>query len=109
MKGAVSNVALLVLCLLLLGPPLAQAADPTQEAILQELRALKQRVSELENKLSAAQKSAEDAQKAAAEAYATSGRSLKMSQQVAKTKDKQPAGLLSEAGKRLKIYGAIEL
>ncbi|MFH2127323.1 MAG: LbtU family siderophore porin [Pseudomonadota bacterium] len=109
MKGVVGNIALLALCLLLLGPPAALAADPTQEAILQELRALKQRVSDLEGKLAEAHESAQDAQKAAAEAYATSGRSLKMSQQVAKTKDKQPAGLLSEAGKRLKIYGAIEL
>ncbi|MCF8042106.1 MAG: LbtU family siderophore porin [Desulfarculaceae bacterium] len=109
MKGVVGNFALLALCLLLLVPPVAQAADPTQEAILHELRALKQRVSELENKLAEAQKSAENAQKSAAEAYATSGRSLKMSQQVAKTKSKQPEGLLSEAGKRLKIYGAVEL
>ncbi|MBU1276313.1 MAG: LbtU family siderophore porin [Proteobacteria bacterium] len=109
MKGAVDKIALLALCLLLLGPMQSFAADPTQEAILRELQALKMRVGELENKLQLAQKSAQDAQKAAAEAYATSGRSLKMSQEVAKTKSQQPEGLLTEAGKRLKVYGAIEL
>jgi len=76
---------------------------------LQRLDALQKRVEFLEDKLSEAKKDAADARKAAAEAYATSGRSLKMSQQVAKAKSAQPAGLLSEAGKRLSVYGAVEL
>jgi hypothetical protein len=109
MKRAVGKLASLALCLLLLGPAQAYAANATQEAILQELQALKKRVAELESKLEGAQRSAQDAQKTAAEAYATSGRSLKMSQQLAKTKGKQPEGLLTEAGKRLKVYGAVEL
>ncbi len=109
MKGAVAKAALLALCLLLLAPGSALAADPTMEAILQELQALKKRVADLESKLQEAQKSARDTQKAAAEAYFDSGRSLKMSEETAKTKEHQPQGLLSEAGKRLKVYGAIEL
>ena len=116
MKGAIGKLALLVLGLMMLAPSAAQAADPTQQAILDKLDALQKRVMELENKLATAQdkaakahQEAQDARKAAAEAYATSGRSLKMSQQVAKTKESQPGGLLTEAGKRLKVYGAVEL
>ncbi len=101
--------ALLALGALLLAPASAMAADATQEAILQKLDALQKRVEFLEGKLAEAHKNASDARKAAAEAYATSGRSLKMSQQVAKTKAQQPAGLLTEAGKRLSVYGAVEL
>lgn len=109
MKGLSTKILLLAMGLLLAAPFAAHAADPTQEAILQQLKALQQRVNELEGKLAAAHKTAQDAQKAAAEAYTTSGRSMKMSQEVAKAKDEQPSGLLSEAGKRLKIYGAVEL
>jgi hypothetical protein len=109
MKRAVGKLASLALCLLLLGPAQAYAANATQEAILQELQALKKRVAELESKLEGAQRSAQAAQKTAAEAYATSARTRKMSQQLAKTKGKQPEGLLTEAGKRLKVYGAVEL
>lgn len=109
MKVLPTKILLLAMGLLLTAPLSAQAAEETQEAILQQLKALQQRVSELEGKLATAQKTAQDARQAAAEAHATSGRSLKMSQEVAKAKDEQPGGLLSEAGKRLKIYGAVEL
>lgn len=109
MKNIIRFGGLLALGALMLAPTQALASEATQEAILQELRALKSRVTELENKLTEAHSSAKRAQQAAMEARKTSGRSLKMSQQVAKTKAKQPEGLLTEAGKRLKVYGAVEL
>ena len=109
MKRIMRLGALLALGVLTLAPVQAFGADATQEAVLQELRALKNRVSELEKDLAEAKQSANDARQAASEARKTSGQSLKMSQEVAKTKAKQPEGLLTEAGKRLKIYGAVEL
>jgi len=109
MRSKASIGILLALGMLLVAPAVSLAADATQEAILRKLEELQKRVTHLENKLAEAQNAAQSAQKAAAEAYATSGRSLKMSQEVAKTKAQQPAGLLTEAGKRLKIYGAVEL
>eukprot|EP01022_Parablepharisma_sp_SALTPOND_P002815 TRINITY_DN11131_c0_g6_i1.p1 TRINITY_DN11131_c0_g6~~TRINITY_DN11131_c0_g6_i1.p1 ORF type:complete len:559 (+),score=202.12 TRINITY_DN11131_c0_g6_i1:349-2025(+) len=109
MRGKASIGVLLALGMLLVAPAASLAAEATQEAILQKLDALQKRVTYLEDRLAEARDAAQTAQKAAAEAYATSGRSLKMSQEIAKTKDRQPEGLLTEAGKRLKLYGAVEL
>ncbi|MCB2227907.1 MAG: LbtU family siderophore porin [Desulfarculaceae bacterium] len=110
MRSMVRMGALLALGALLLAPaPGLAAIDPTQEAILKKLEALQNRVTYLEDKLAEAQKSAKTAQDAAMEARKTSANSLKMSQQLSKTTDRQPQGLLTEAGKRLKVYGAVEL
>jgi hypothetical protein len=106
----IGKIALsLVLALGLMTPGLALASDPATQELLDEIRALKARMASMEQKLNNAQQAANQAQQAAIEARKTSGRSLKMSQQVAKTKDRQPEGILTEAGKRLKIYGAVEL
>ena len=100
----------------LMAPGLCPAADADTRALLQELRALKDRVNKLESQLDQAyqtvdkaHQAAKDAKNAAAEARKTSGTSLKISQQIAKTKGEQPSGILTDAGKRLKLYGAIEL
>ena len=66
-------------------------------------------MSQLEKKLGETHQAAHEAKTAAAEARKTSGTSLKMPQQPAKTKDEQPGGLLTGAGKRLHVYGAVEL
>ena len=93
----------------LMAPGLAQAADPTTQALLDEIKALKARMAAMEQKLNDAQQAAGQAQQAAVEARRTSANSLKMSQELAKTKARQPEGILTDAGKRLKIYGAVEL
>jgi hypothetical protein len=63
----------------------------------------------LEQKLDKAQTDASKAREAAMEARATSGRSLKASQELSRTREELPQGILSEAGKRLKFYGAVEV
>lgn len=109
MKALPRKIILLALGLLLAAPTLAFSADATSEAMLKELQALKAKVMELEQKLDKAQADAAKAQEAAMEARATSGRSLKVSQDLARTQEDMPAGIISEAGKRLKLYGAVEL
>ncbi|KMY65881.1 hypothetical protein AAU61_19840 [Desulfocarbo indianensis] len=104
------RVSCLLLGALLLVPGLAMADEPSAQALLEELKALKSRVSQLESQLEKARTSAERASHAASEARASSARSLKMSEELAKAKESQPmGGLLSEAGKRINIYGAVEL
>ncbi|MBU1275673.1 MAG: LbtU family siderophore porin [Proteobacteria bacterium] len=102
-------ILLLFFGLFLAVPTLAFSASDASEALLNELRALKTRVTELEQRLEKAQVDATKAQEAAMEARATSGRSLKVSQELSRTRDELPKGLFSEAGKRLKLYGAVEL
>lgn len=101
----------------------ARAADPAMAEVLQELRALKARVAELEKKLkeadqrackaeetaTQASQTAQNAADAAREARRTSASSLKVSQELSKTKGEQPAGLLSQAAKRVQVYGAVEV
>ncbi len=103
------QMACLALAMLMLAPGMSFAADADMQAVLDELKALRDRVNYLENKLSEYKDSADQASQAAMEARATSSKSLKMSQEVARTKGGQIEGLLTEAGKRLKIYGAVEL
>ncbi|WP_449246160.1 LbtU family siderophore porin [Desulfarculus baarsii] len=110
MKVKLKVAAWLAAAAMLVTPAAAFAADADTQALLNELRALKERVSTLEQALEKANTSAADAQKAAQEAQATSAHSLKMSEQAQLAKGEQVAGgLLSDAGKRLKIYGAVEL
>lgn len=93
----------------LAAPGFAQAASSETQALLEELKALKARVAQMEQKLENARQAADQAHKAAMDARKTSGHSLKLSQEAAKAKAKQPGGFLTEAGKRLKVYGAVEL
>ncbi|MCB2192306.1 MAG: LbtU family siderophore porin [Deltaproteobacteria bacterium] len=95
--------------LLLAMPSLAFSADSTSEALLKELQALKARVTDLEQKLDKAQSDAATAREDAMKARETSGHSLKVSQELSRTKGKETEGILSEAGKRLKLYGAVEV
>jgi hypothetical protein len=92
------------------------AAEPGLQEIMQELRALKARVGDLEKKLEAAEQRAAKAEQAAASASAaasqarrTSANSLKISQEAAEAKQEQPAGLLSQAAKKIQVYGAVEV
>ncbi|WP_043814542.1 LbtU family siderophore porin [Desulfarculus baarsii] len=110
-KRVLAVMAALALCLTAL--PAAAAEDRQDELVrqlLEEVKALKARVGELESKLAQTSQAAEQAGQQAQEAQATSAHSLKMSEQAQKAKGEQVAGgLLSDAGKRLKIYGAIEV
>lgn len=109
MKALPSKILILAMGLLLAAPSLAFSADATNETMLRELQALKAKVSELEQKLDKAQKDAKKANDVAMEARATSGRSLKASQELSRTREELPKGIFSEAGKRLKFYGAVEV
>lgn len=110
MTKCFAKVAALMLAVLLLLPGAGLAASDAEVAeLVKEMKALKARVAELEKKLESAQCAADEANKAATEARTTSANSLKMSQELAKTKDRQPEGLLTEAGKRIKVYGAVEV
>ena len=109
MKVLPSKIVVLALGLLLAAPSLAFSAVATSEALLKELQALKAKVTELEQKLEKTQSDAVKAREEAEAARATSGRSLKLSEDLSRTKESQPGGLLSEAGKRIKLYGAVEV
>lgn len=68
------------------------------------MKTFRARVAELGKALGEARSKAKKTQQTEVEARKTSSHSLKMmSQEVAKIRDKQPEGLLTEAGKRLKI------
>ncbi|MCB2187140.1 MAG: LbtU family siderophore porin [Deltaproteobacteria bacterium] len=90
-------------------PGPAWALDPQVEALIKEVQALKTRVADLEKKLVDAQCASDEANKAAQEARQTSANSLKVSQELSKTVKAQPEGLLSEAAKRINVYGAVEV
>ena len=110
MKRWITVIAAMALCLALVPGAMAQPSqEEMMKQMLSEIQALKDRVNYLENKVSEYRDSADQASKAAMEARATSSKSLKMSQEVARTKSSQIEGLLTEAGKRLKVYGAVEL
>ena len=109
MKALPNKIILLTMGLLLAVPSLAFSADTTNQELLNELRALKSRVSELEQKLDKAQDAAATAHEEAMKARETSSHSLKVSQELSRTKGKETEGILSEAGKRLKFYGAVEV
>jgi hypothetical protein len=103
------RVLISAVAVLILAPGLAFSAEPDTQALLEEIKALKSRMVELEKKLEKANASADAASKAALEARQNSAHSLKVSQELAKAKEKPMGGLLSEAGKRVNIYGAVEL
>lgn len=82
--------------------------------LLSELRAMKQRVKALEDRLAQAERCSLEAQKQAQEARAMAREgvtgSLKLSAELAKVKQAQPApGVSCDDGKKLKLYGAIEM
>lgn len=109
MKALPSKIFILAMGLLLAVPTLAFSADITNAELLNELKALKSRVVDLEQNLDKARTDAAMAREEAIKARATSGRSLKVSQQLSRTREETPSGILSDAGKRLKFYGAVEL
>ena len=95
-------VPVLVLGLYLLAPGPARAAEPSTQELLDEIRALRNRVTDLESRLQTTQGVADQAHKAGT-------RSLKLSEELAKAKEEGVSGLLSQAGKRVNIHGAVEL
>ena len=106
------------LCLALLvvmawSPTEVRAASEAQiQELIQELKALKARVAELERKLEAAEARAKRAEAASQEAQKAArqaqSHSVKLSQQVEEVSRQAPA-VLSELGKRITIYGAVEV
>ena len=110
LKKCFSAALILALALVVALPGSARAASDQQvQMLIQELKALKARVAELEKKLNQAQNEAHIAKQAASEARKTSSRSLKISQELSKTKESRPQGILSQAGKRLSFHGAVEV
>lgn len=110
MVNLLKQISLLAVAVLMLAPGAALSAEADTQALLDEIRALKTRMAQLEDKLEKANASAQAANQAAMEAHKGSAHSLKVSQELAKTRDQQDKqGLLSEAGKRVNIYGAVEL
>lgn len=99
----------LALALALLAPAGAMAADDLTQTLLRKIEQLEARVGQLERERTQAMEAAAKAQQAAEAARRDSASSLKMSQELAKTKEEQTQGLLSDAGKRVKVYGAVEL
>jgi hypothetical protein len=110
MVKLLKQISVMAVAMLMLAPGAALSAETDTQALLDEIKALKSRMAQLENKLEKANASALAANQAAMEARKGSAHSLKVSQELAKTKAQQDKqGLLSEAGKRINIYGAVEL
>jgi len=110
MVKIMKRVSFLAMAMLMLAPASAFSAEADSQALLKEIKALKSRMAQLEEKLEQANASAKAANQAAIEARKGSAHSLKVSQELAKAKESQPlGGILSEAGKRINIYGAVEL
>jgi hypothetical protein len=100
-----------LLCL----PGMAQAADvdPTVQALVNEVKELRMRLNQMESRLEEAKQKAEaattQADKARMEARKSTTNSLKASSLWSKAQAQKAEGVLTEAGKRLSIAGAVEL
>lgn len=115
MKKLVCFMVPLCLALIMAMPANATAATDAQvEALLAEVRALRDQVTAMESKLTEAQACALRAEAASKKANEMArklhGRSLKLSRQfeTVQTQSKT-GGFASDLGKRLSVYGAIEL
>ncbi len=107
MRKTLLTTLALVLAGLLSLPSAAQAAsDAEVQMLLKEIKALKARVMDLEERLGKVSQESKQASELAKQAQAGS---LKASRMIEEGQAQEGQGLLSDLGKRVKIYGTLEV
>jgi len=105
-KTVLTTLILIMAGLLSLPPAAPAASDAEVQMLLQEIKALKARVIDLEKRLGQVSQESQQARELAQKAQAGS---IKASRMVEEGIGQKGQGLLSDLGKRVKIYGTLEV